>query len=79
MPLQQYMFTILHYLLRCYQCLAQLGCNLRKGVTDTLESSSILIYFSKHVGLYIQKVGRMPQRLNGWLKVAEQGVEGVVN
>jgi hypothetical protein len=41
-----------------------LGFNLSNGVTDTLESSSILIYFSKHMSLYTQKVGRMPLRLN---------------
>ncbi len=37
--------------------------NLSNGVTDTLESSSVLIYFSKHMSLYTQNVGRMPQCL----------------
>jgi hypothetical protein len=35
-------------------------------VTDTLESSTILIYFSKHMSLYRHKVGRTPPRLNGY-------------
>ncbi len=43
----------------------QLGFNLSNGVTDTLESSSILMYFSKHMDLYTWNVGRMPKRLNG--------------
>jgi hypothetical protein len=42
-----------------------LAFNLNNGVTDTLESSTILIYFSKHMSLYTQKVSRMPLRLNG--------------
>ncbi len=45
----------------------QLGYNLSNGVTDTLESSSILIYFETHVGLYTQEGGQMPYWLNGWL------------
>jgi hypothetical protein len=43
----------------------QLGFNLSNKVTDTLESSSVLMYLSKHMGLYTWRVGRMPQRLNG--------------
>jgi hypothetical protein len=39
----------------------QLGFNFSNRVTDTLESSSILIYFSKHMSLYTRSVGRMPQ------------------
>jgi hypothetical protein len=31
--------------------IVQLGFNLSNGVTDTLQSSSKLIYFSKHMGL----------------------------
>jgi hypothetical protein len=34
---------------------AQLGFNLSKGVTDTLESSSILIYFETRKGIYTAK------------------------
>jgi hypothetical protein len=37
---------------------------LSNGVTATLESTLILIYFSKHMSFYTQNVGRMPQRLN---------------
>jgi hypothetical protein len=33
----------------------QLGFNLSNGVTDTLESSSILIYPKLHTGLFTQK------------------------
>jgi hypothetical protein len=33
----------------------QLGFNLSNGVTDTLESSSILIYLKTHMGLYTQE------------------------
>jgi hypothetical protein len=57
----------------------QLAFNFCNGVTDTLESSTILIYFSKHMSLYTQKVGRMPPRLYGYLKVDERGASGVVN
>ncbi len=56
----------------------QLGFNLSNRVSDTLESSSILIYFRKHMGLYTQNVGRMPQRLNGWVKEDQRVVAGVV-
>ncbi len=34
----------------------QLGFNLSNGVTDTLESSSILIYLKLHMGLYTQMI-----------------------
>jgi hypothetical protein len=34
----------------------QLAFNLSNGVTNTLESSSILIYLETHMGLYTQKV-----------------------
>ncbi len=36
----------------------QLGFNLSNEVTDTLESSSILIYSKLHVGLYTQVIWR---------------------
>ncbi len=49
----------------------QLAYNLSKGVTDTLESSLILIYSRKHMSFYTQSVGRMPRWLNSWLKVDE--------
>jgi hypothetical protein len=49
----------------------QLAFNLSNGVTDTLESSTILIYSRKHMSLYTQSVDRMVHRLNGWLKVNE--------
>jgi hypothetical protein len=38
----------------------QLAFNLSSGVTDTLESSTILIYSKSHVSLYTQMVRRMP-------------------
>jgi hypothetical protein len=43
----------------------QLALNLSNGVTDTLKSSTILIYLKTPMGLYIQMVGRMTHRLNG--------------
>ncbi len=49
----------------------QLGFNLSNGVTDTLESSSILIYSSEYMCLYTQNVRRTARWLNGWLKVDE--------
>ncbi len=36
----------------------QLAFNLSNGVTNTLESSSILIYLETHMDLYTQKVAR---------------------
>ncbi len=36
----------------------QLAFNLSNGVTDTLESTTILIYLETHMGLYIQRVAR---------------------
>jgi hypothetical protein len=39
-------------------CFVQLGYNLSKGVTDTLESSAILIYLESHMGLYTQNEAR---------------------
>ncbi len=36
----------------------KLAYNLSNGLTDTLESNSILIYFEAHIGLYTQKVAR---------------------
>jgi hypothetical protein len=51
----------------------QLGFNLSNGVTDTLESSTILIYSDKHMSLYTQSLGRMPKWLNGGLKAMERG------
>jgi hypothetical protein len=46
--------------LRCHICLflLQLPFNLSNGVTDTLESSSVLIYLETHKGLYTQMVAR---------------------
>jgi len=38
----------------------QLAFNLSNGVTDRLESSTILIYSDKHMSLYTQSVGRTP-------------------
>jgi hypothetical protein len=35
----------------------QLGFNLSNVVTDTIESSLILIYFETHISIYIQKSG----------------------
>ncbi len=35
--------------------LVQLGFNLSNGVTDTLESSSILIYLIQVAGIYTRK------------------------
>ncbi len=55
------------------------GLKLNNGVTDTLESSSVLIYFSKCMSLYTQNVGRTPQRFKDWFKVDEKGAGGVVN
>jgi hypothetical protein len=36
----------------------KLAFNLSNGLTDTLESNSILIYFEAHMDLYTQKVAR---------------------
>jgi len=36
----------------------QLGFNLSNRVTDTLESSSILIYFETHMGSFTQNRAR---------------------
>jgi hypothetical protein len=47
----------------------QLGFNLSNLLTDTLESSSILIYLSKCMSLYTQNEDRMPLRLNDRFKV----------
>ncbi len=49
----------------------QLAFNLSNGVTDTLEFSSILFYSKLNMSLYTQMVGKMPHRLNGWLKIYE--------
>jgi hypothetical protein len=62
-----------------YVGFVQLGYNFSNEVTDTLEYSSILIYFNKHMSLYTQKVGRTLRRLNDSLKVYEQGAARVVN
>jgi hypothetical protein len=51
----------------------QLGFNLSNRVTDTLESSTILIYSDKHMSLYTQNLGRIPIWLNGRLKAMERG------
>ena len=58
---------------------AHLAFNLSIRVTGKIESNTILIYFSKHMSLYTQKVGRMPQIINVLLKVDEQGAVGAVN
>jgi len=42
----------------------QLGFNLSDGVTDRLESSSILIYLQTHTLVYIHKMG-LDAILNG--------------
>ncbi len=42
----------------------QLAFNLSNRVTDTLESSKILIYSEKHVSLNTQSLGKMPKPLN---------------
>ena len=39
----------------------QLAFNLSNRVTDTLESSTILIYSKSQLGLNTQMVGRMPR------------------
>jgi hypothetical protein len=39
----------------------QLGFNLSNGVTDTLESSTILIYSEEHMSLNTQSLGRTPK------------------
>jgi len=36
-----------------------IGCNLSNRVTDTLESSTILIYLETNMSLYKQKCGEM--------------------
>ncbi len=38
----------------------QLGFNLSNRVTDTLESSSILIYFEMRKSIYTKQCGQMP-------------------
>jgi hypothetical protein len=38
----------------------QLAFNLSNGVTDILESSTILTYSKSHMSLYTQMVGKMP-------------------
>jgi hypothetical protein len=57
----------------------ELAFDLSNRVTDSLESCSIPIYFSKHMSLYTQNEGRMPQCLNHRLKVNEMGEAEVVN
>jgi len=42
-------------LIRLEKSFAQLGFNLSNGVTHTLESSSILIYFDTRKGIYTAK------------------------
>ncbi len=49
----------------------QLAFNLNNRVTDTFQSSSVLIYSKKRMSLYAQSVARMPRWSNGWLKVDE--------
>jgi len=55
----------------------QLTFNLSNAVTDTLESSTILIYSAEHISLYTKSLGRLPYWLNGSLKVIEQGAAGL--
>ncbi len=57
----------------------QLAFNLSNGVTDTLESSTILLNPRKHMGLYTQNVDRTPHLLNVWLKVNKKGEAGTMN
>jgi hypothetical protein len=71
--------TLRVFILLALPIFMHLAFNLSNGVTDTLESSTILIYFNKHMSLYTQKVGRMPQIINVLLKVDEQGAVGAVN
>ena len=40
--------------------IVQFAFNLSNRVTDTLESSTILIYSEEHMGLYTQNLGRTP-------------------
>ncbi len=47
-----YSNNCLHFLKRA----VPLGFNLSNGVTDTLESSSMLIYSELHMGLYTQRM-----------------------
>jgi hypothetical protein len=44
----------------------QLGLKLINEVTDTLESSSILVYFETRKSIYTQKGGQMPYLIK-WL------------
>ncbi len=50
------LFSISSVLLLC--SFVQLACNLSNEVTDTLESSTILIDLRECVSLYTQEVGR---------------------
>ncbi len=45
----------------------QLGFNLSNGVTDTLESSSILIYSKLHVRVYTQRILWDATLIKEWL------------
>jgi hypothetical protein len=42
----------------CHQCQCSWVFNLSNRVTDLLESSSVLIYFKLHIGLYTQVIWR---------------------
>ncbi len=44
-------------IVNCGNVLVQLGFDLSNGVTDTLESSLVLTYSEKHMGLYTQSMG----------------------
>ncbi len=46
----------------------QLDFNLSNGVTDTLESSTILIYFETREGLFTQHCGKMPYLIKQLIK-----------
>jgi len=45
----------------------QLAFNLSNGVTDTLESSTILIYSKKQMSLFIYTKWRQDAKLIKWL------------
>jgi hypothetical protein len=49
-------FQISHIFLKLNNIFMLLAFNLSNGVTDTLESSTILIYLIKVKGIYTQRV-----------------------
>ncbi len=46
----------------------QLGFNLSNGVTDTLESSTILLYLETRKSIYTQQCGELPSLIKWFLK-----------